>query len=62
MEGNEHDAHDEDNVNHSTGNVKCEEPKQPKNNQNGSDEAKHDVIPLLLSAGRPALPGLWMFS
>jgi hypothetical protein len=37
MEDEQHDAHDEGDVNESSGNVKGEKSKQPKNDQNCGD-------------------------
>jgi hypothetical protein len=37
MEGKEHDAQNEGDVNEPSGNVKCEKSEQPENNQNRSD-------------------------
>jgi hypothetical protein len=45
-----YDAQNQDNVNESVGYVKCEKPKQPKNDQNGGDYPKHIFISFLLSA------------
>jgi hypothetical protein len=44
MHQEHHDAYDEQDVNEPGGNVKREETKQPKNNQNRSDESKHVFI------------------
>jgi hypothetical protein len=41
MEEEEHYTHDEGDVNESTGDVKCEKPKQPKNDQDRCDYPKH---------------------
>ena len=37
MEEEKHDSYDQNEVNESSGNVKCEKSKQPKNNQNYGD-------------------------
>jgi hypothetical protein len=42
-------------VNESTGYVKCEKSKQPKNNQNCGDYRKHVFISFLLSARTSAI-------
>jgi hypothetical protein len=41
MHQEHHDPNDEQDVNEPRGNVKREETKQPKNNQNRSDKSKH---------------------
>jgi hypothetical protein len=42
-------------VDESAGYVKCEKPKQPKNDQDCSNYPKHVVISLLLSARTAAI-------
>jgi hypothetical protein len=54
MHQQHHDACDEQNVNKAGGNVKCEETKQPKNNQNRGDESKHVFISFSYAANRSA--------
>jgi len=41
MYGEEHDSHNEDDVDESCGNVKRKKSQQPKNNQNCSEHPKH---------------------
>jgi hypothetical protein len=41
MQEEHHDTDYEQDVNETAGNVKGQEPKQPKNNQNRRDESKH---------------------
>ena len=41
MQGEDHYADYQQDVNHATGNVKREEPKQPKNNQNCRNCSQH---------------------
>jgi hypothetical protein len=41
MYGQEHDSHNEDNMDESRSNVKREKSEQPKNDQNCSEHPKH---------------------
>jgi hypothetical protein len=50
MQGEHHYADYQQDVNHATGNVKREEPKQPKNNQNCRNCSQHFLTPFSLSA------------
>lgn len=50
MQHEQYQAHNEGNVNESGGYVKCEESKQPKDDQDKSDYREHIFISLLLSA------------
>jgi hypothetical protein len=47
MQGEHHYADYQQDVNHATGNVKREEPKQPKNNQNCRNCSQHFLTPFL---------------
>jgi hypothetical protein len=49
MQHEQYQAHNEGNVNESGGYVKCEESKQPKDDQDKSDYREHIFISLLLS-------------
>jgi hypothetical protein len=44
MQDKEYQSHNQDNVNKSGGHVKCEEPEQPKNDQNCGEHPKHVFI------------------
>jgi hypothetical protein len=50
MEDQKHDTHNEDDVNESSGNVKCKKSEQPKNNQNRGDYSKHGFNSFYLKA------------
>ena len=54
MHQEHHDPYDEQDVNEPRGNVKREETKQPKNNQNRSDESKHVFISFSVCANQKA--------
>jgi len=41
MQNEQNEAHNEGNVNESSGNVKCEKSEQPKNNEDCGDQSKH---------------------
>ena len=41
MNHEQYQPHNQDNVNEASSHVKCEEPKQPKNDQNCGDYPKH---------------------
>jgi hypothetical protein len=53
MQEEEYQAHHEQDVNHSGADVKCEKPKQPKNDKNCRDYPKH-LFRLLSGARTPA--------
>jgi hypothetical protein len=55
MHHKQYQAHNQGNVNKRGGYVKCEEPKQPENDQNCGDYPQHFFISSLLSAGTSAI-------
>jgi hypothetical protein len=55
MQHKQYQAYNQGNVNESGGYVKCEKPKQPKNDQNCSDYPKHVFISFLSSARTSAI-------
>jgi hypothetical protein len=50
MEGEEHNSRDQNDVNESRGNVKCEKSEQPKNNQKRGDYSEHMFSSFFLGA------------
>jgi hypothetical protein len=50
MHHEQYEAHNQDNVNQPGGYVKCEEAKQPKDDQNRGDYPKHVFISLFRGA------------
>jgi hypothetical protein len=55
MQHEQYQPYHQCNVNERAGYVKCEKPKQPKNDQDCSDYPKHIVISLFLSARKAAI-------
>jgi hypothetical protein len=55
MQHEQYQPYHQGNVNKSAGYVKCEEPKQPKNDQDCGDYPKHVVISLFLIARTAAI-------
>jgi hypothetical protein len=55
MEHQQYEPYDQDNVNECGGDVKCKEPKQPKNDQNCGDPGKHVVVSFFPDASVPAI-------
>jgi hypothetical protein len=53
MEHQEHYSHNECDVDESTGDVKSEKPKQPKNDQDRCDYPKHVFVPSFRARGYP---------
>lgn len=55
MQEKQYDANNQGHMNESGGYVKCEESKQPKNDQNCSDYPKHVFVSLFLRERTPAI-------
>jgi hypothetical protein len=55
MQHEQYQAYHQGNVDEGAGYVKCEKPKQPKNDQDCGDYPKHVVISLLLNARTAAI-------
>jgi hypothetical protein len=50
MHHKQYQTHNQGDVNESAGYVKCEKPKQPKNNQDCGDDSEHVFISLRFCA------------
>jgi hypothetical protein len=55
MQHEQNQTHNQGNVNEGAGHVKCEKPKQPKNDQDCGDYSKHVFISLFPIEKRSAM-------